>query len=70
MKELWSYLGMANLSLELTPHYFGIALPLKAMTRGNEEFRWINKQQQSFKGLKKRSCNVMVLALPKSKITF
>jgi len=65
VKELRSFLGLANYYRRFVGHFGIISKPLKNLLRKNTLFIWTPDHESAFLALKSALCNSPVLALPK-----
>eukprot|EP01018_Ginkgo_biloba_P018952 Gb_14582 [translate_table: standard] len=67
-KQFLVYLGFVvgacQYLRKFIPHFFNIATPLHALTKGDMKFGWTNTQEQAFNTLKKKTFEPPMLGLP------
>eukprot|EP00253_Pinus_taeda_P008363 PITA_08363 len=66
LKELNSFLGLANFYRRFVLRFSHIAWPLRQLTKGGAKakFFWSETQQRAFSKLNNRLCSALVLTLP------
>ena len=65
LKELRSFLGMANYYRQFLQNYAKIAEPLVRLTKKSEPFRWENEQEKAFETMKAMLISPPVMAYPR-----
>lgn len=53
VKEIQSFLGLANYNRKFIPDYSRVAIPLTKLTRKDTPFKWTSDQENAFQALKK-----------------
>ena len=64
VRELRSFLGLANYYRKFIKDYAGIAHPLHRLTGKNVRFEWSSECDAAFKELRERLCSAPILTLP------
>nr|GEX27470.1 copia protein [Tanacetum cinerariifolium] len=62
--EIRSFLGLAGYYRRFIENFSKIAKPLTELTQKNKAYVWGDKKEESFRILKEKLCNALVLALP------
>ena len=62
--EVRSFLGLAGYYRRFIQGFSSIAAPLTRLTRKEEQFRWTEECEHSFRTLKERLTSAPILALP------
>ncbi|GJZ95575.1 putative reverse transcriptase domain-containing protein [Tanacetum coccineum] len=62
--EIRSFLGLAGYYRRFIENFSKITKPLTLLTQKNKTYVWGDEQEESFRILKEKLCNVPVLALP------
>jgi hypothetical protein len=64
VRDVRSFLGLANFYRRFVRHYSRIALPLTELTKDKTVWQWGTEQQQAFDTLKAALCSPPVLLIP------
>ncbi len=70
VKELQSFLGLANYYRRFIPSFASIAHPLHCLLRKNTKFIWSEETQEAFNNIKSRFSSAPVLAYPNRELPF
>jgi hypothetical protein len=70
VKALRSFLGLSNYFRRFIERYSNIAAPLHELTKDKVAWKWGNKEQQAFDGLKYALTHAPVLALPNNALPY
>jgi len=70
IKELQSFLGLANYYRRFIPSFATIAHPLHCILRKNVKFNWSTETQSAFDNIKSRFSSAPVLAYPNRELPF
>eukprot|EP01018_Ginkgo_biloba_P003631 Gb_16329 [translate_table: standard] len=69
LTEVRSFVGACEYLPKFIPHFFNIAAPLHALTKGEMKYVWTKTQEQAFNTLKQKNCEAPML-LPNSQKPF
>jgi hypothetical protein len=64
VREVRSFLAYTNFYRRFVKGYSGIAIPLTELTKKNVAFKWEERQEQAFEGLKQVILKEPILAIP------
>ena len=70
VKELQSFLGLANYYRRFIPSFAAIAHPLHCLLKKNAKFYWSTETQDAFDNIKSRFSSAPVLAYPNRELPF
>ena len=70
VREVRSFLGLANFYRRFVKDYALVALPLTELTKEKVQFTWGRDQQQSFEALKRALCSTPILLIPDPSLSF
>ena len=70
VKQVRSFLGMANYYRNCIPNYANIAAPLTELTRKNQRFHWTHHHDKSFQTLKKALTSSAVVSFPRTELPY
>ena len=65
VKDVLTFMGMANYYSRFVPNFHEISLPIQELTRKGAKFYWGHEQQKAFDTLKEKLCTAPVLAYPR-----
>ena len=70
VKQVRSFLGMANYYRNCIPNYANIASPLTTLTRKNQHFHWTPLHDKSFQELKQILTSPTVVSFPRTELPY
>jgi transposase InsO family protein len=70
VRDVRSFLGLANFYRRFVRDYSKLALPLTELTKTDVRFAWSDQQQQAFDALKRALCSAPVLLIPDPELPF
>ena len=70
LKQLQSFLGLANYYRRFIQNYSTIAVPLTALTRKDQAYVWTESQEQAFQDLKQALTTAPVLSAPRDELPY
>ena len=70
VKQVRSFLGMANYYRSCIPDYANLAAPLTALTKQNQRFLWTEQHLSAFNSLKNALLSPQILAYPRTDLPY
>jgi RNase H-like domain found in reverse transcriptase/Reverse transcriptase (RNA-dependent DNA polymerase)/Aspartyl protease/SET domain len=70
VRDVRSFLGLANFYRRFVQSYSNLALPLTELTKTDARFAWSDQHQQAFDALKQALCSAPVLLIPDPALPF